>query len=57
MSPGQLVRDDFTLPRLPDMTQVRFGLYEQTGAGFVNYGETALPVAECQPVAWGTLGE
>ena len=38
MSPGQLVRDDFTLPRLPDMMQVRFGLYEQTGAGFVNMG-------------------
>ncbi|MEW6579004.1 MAG: DUF2723 domain-containing protein [Chloroflexota bacterium] len=57
MSPGQLVRDDFTLPRLPDMTQVRFGLYEQTGAGFANYGETALPVAECQPVAWGALSE
>ena len=52
MSPRQLVRDDFTLPRLPGMTQVRFGLYEQTGAGFSNYGEAALPVAGCQPVAW-----
>ncbi|MCL4238314.1 MAG: DUF2723 domain-containing protein [Anaerolineae bacterium] len=52
MAPRQLVRDDFTLPRLPDMTQVRFGLYEQTDAGFSNYGETVLPISGCQPVAW-----
>jgi hypothetical protein len=50
-SPGELVRDDFTLPRLPDKTQVRFGLYEQdTSGGFVNYGETVLPVAGCEAV-------
>ncbi|MBN1200499.1 MAG: DUF2723 domain-containing protein [Anaerolineae bacterium] len=48
-SPGELARDDFTLPRLPDGTQVRFGLYEQDASGqFVNYGETILPVTECQ---------
>jgi hypothetical protein len=52
MAPGQRVRDDFTLPRLPGMTQVRFGLYEQTDAGFANWGEQVLPVAGCQPVAW-----
>ncbi len=50
-SPGEIVRDDFTLPRLPDRTLVRFGLYEQDSGGqFVNYGETALPVEACQPV-------
>jgi hypothetical protein len=50
-SPGEIVRDDFTLPRLPGMTQVRFGLYDQDAAGqFVNYGEAILLVAECQPV-------
>ncbi|MCD4685496.1 MAG: DUF2723 domain-containing protein, partial [Anaerolineae bacterium] len=49
-SPGQLVRDDFTLPRQPDKTQVRFGLYEQDANGqFVNYGELVLPVADCLP--------
>jgi hypothetical protein len=49
-SPGELVRDDFTLPRLPDKTQVRFGLYDQDASGqFTNYGETILPVAGCQP--------
>ncbi len=52
MAPGQRARDDFTLPRLPGMTQVRLGLYEQTDAGFANWGELALPVAECGPVAW-----
>ncbi|HML23582.1 MAG TPA: DUF2723 domain-containing protein [Aggregatilinea sp.] len=47
-SPGERVRDDFTLPRLAGGTQVRFGLYEQDAQGqFVNYGETALPVAAC----------
>ena len=47
---GEVVRDDFTLPRLAGMTQVRFGLYEQDAAGqFVNYGETALPIADCRP--------
>jgi uncharacterized membrane protein YGL010W len=47
-SPGEIVRDDFTLPRLPDKTQVRFGLYEQDASGqFVNYGEMILLVAEC----------
>ena len=50
-SPGEIVRDDYTLPRLPGKTQVRFGLYEQDASGqFVNYGEMVLPVAECQPV-------
>lgn len=50
-SPGEIVRDDFTLPRLPDKTQVRFGLYERDAAGqFVNYGETSLAVAGCQPI-------
>jgi hypothetical protein len=49
-SPGELVRDDFTLPRLPDKTVVRFGLYEQDASGqFVNYGEKVLPVAGCEP--------
>jgi hypothetical protein len=49
-SPGEVVRDDFKLPRLPGGTQVRFGLYEQNQDGdFVNYGEMALPVAGCQP--------
>jgi len=49
LSPGEEVRDDFTLPRLPDKTQVRFGLYEQTADGsFANYGETVLPVAGCE---------
>ncbi len=49
LSPGEAVRDDFTLPRLPDKTQVRFGLYEQAADGsFVNYGETVLPVAGCE---------
>ncbi|MBN2303695.1 MAG: DUF2723 domain-containing protein [Anaerolineae bacterium] len=47
-SPGEIVRDDFILPRLPGKPLVRFGLYEQDAAGqFVNYGETTLPVAEC----------
>ena len=46
---GELVRDDFTLPRLEGMTQVRFGLYEQNADGqFVNYGETTLPIASCR---------
>lgn len=50
-SPGEIVRDDFTLPRLPDKSQVRLGLYEPAADGqFVNYGELILPVAECQPV-------
>jgi hypothetical protein len=50
-SPGEIVRDDFTLPRLPDKTQVRFGLYEQDANGqFVNYNEVILPVAGCLPV-------
>lgn len=49
-SPGQLVRDDFTLERVPGMTQVRFGLYEPDTTGqIVNYGEMALPVADCLP--------
>lgn len=52
LSPGEEVRDDFTLPRLPGKTQVRFGLYEQTADGsFVNYGETVLPVRECEAIA------
>lgn len=51
-SPGQWVRDDFTLPRLPDKTVVRFGLYEARGEEFVNYGETSLPVAGCAPPPW-----
>jgi hypothetical protein len=47
-SPGEIVRDDFTLPRLPDKTQVRFGLYDQDASGrFVDYGEMVLPLAEC----------
>jgi len=46
-SPGQLVRDDFTLPRLPDKTRLRFGLYEQTPDGFVNYGEMVVPTGDC----------
>ena len=51
-SPGERVRDDFTLPRLEGGTQVRFGLYEQDAQGqFVNYGEMALPVAACEAVA------
>lgn len=51
-SPGERVRDDFTLPRLAGGTQVRFGLYEQDAQGqFVNYGERTLPVAACEPVA------
>ncbi len=46
---GEIVRDDFALPRLAGMTQVRFGLYEQNATGqFINYGETALPIADCQ---------
>ena len=50
-SPGEVVRDDFTLPREPDLTQVRFGLYDRGANGqFVNYGETSLPVAQCQPI-------
>lgn len=49
-SPGQIVRDDYTLPRLPDKTQVRFGLYEQDASGqFVNYGALTLPVSACAP--------
>lgn len=52
LAPGQWVRDDFTLPRLPDKTQVRFGLYEQREGSFVNFGETALPVAGCTPPPW-----
>jgi hypothetical protein len=48
LSPGEMVRDDFTLPRLPDKTQVRFGLYDQDASGqFINYGEMILPVAGC----------
>jgi hypothetical protein len=48
-SPGEIVRDDFTLPRLPGKTLVRFGLYDQDANGqFVDYGETILPVAGCQ---------
>lgn len=48
--PGEIARDDFTLPRLPDKTQVRFGLYDQAASGqFTNYGEMVLPVAGCQP--------
>lgn len=47
--PGQIVRDDFTLPRLSGYTQVRFGLYEQESSGqFVNYGETVLPIVGCE---------
>ncbi len=47
-SPAEIVRDDFTLPRLAGMTQVRFGLYEQDANGqFVNYGETVLPITNC----------
>ncbi|NDJ79352.1 MAG: DUF2723 domain-containing protein [Chloroflexi bacterium] len=49
--PAQLVRDDFTLPRLPDRTLVRFGLYDPA-APAVKIGERVLPVAECQPAAW-----
>jgi len=47
LSPGELVRDDFILPRLPGKTQVRFGLYETGAGGFTNYGEAALAVGEC----------
>jgi hypothetical protein len=48
LSPGELIRDDFTLPRLPGKTMVRYGLYEQDAAGnFVNYGEGILLVADC----------
>jgi hypothetical protein len=49
-SPGEIVRDDFTLPRLPDKTQVRFGLYDQDASGqFINYGEVILPITGCLP--------
>jgi len=52
-SAGEQVRDDFILPRLPGGTVVRTGLYEQDADGsFINYGELALPVADCQPPAW-----
>lgn len=51
-SAREQVRDDFTLPRLPGGTVVRTGLYKQdVGGSFINYGELALPVADCQPVA------
>ena len=51
-SPGEIVRDDFTLPRLPDKTQVRIGLYDQDANGqFTNYGEQVLAVADCTPEA------
>ncbi len=51
-SPGEIVRDDFTLPRLPDMTQVRIGLYDQDANGqFTNYGEQVLAVDFCTPEA------
>jgi len=47
--PGEIVRDDYTLPRLPDKTMVRLGLYEQdAGGAFTNYGELVLPVANCE---------
>ncbi len=50
-SPGQIVRDDFTLPRQSDKTLVRFGLYEQTADGqTARYGETHLRVADCRPI-------
>jgi hypothetical protein len=46
---GEIVRDDFTLSRMPGGTHVRFGLYEQdANEQFVNYGEHVLPVAACQ---------
>ena len=51
-SPAEIVRDDYTLPRLEGMTQVRFGLYEQDANGqFVNYGEMVLPVENCESAA------
>ena len=49
--PAQLVRDDFTLPRVPGKTQVRFGLYEPDNPA-AKIGERVLPVAGCVPVAW-----
>ena len=46
---GEIVTDIYTLPYLPDKTQVSFGLYEQDASGaFVNYGETVLPVTGCE---------
>ena len=52
LAPGQWVRDDFTLPRLPNKTMVRFGLYEPRDGGFVNYGEMVLPLADCAAPPW-----
>lgn len=55
-SAGEPVTDHYMLPRLPDKTQVRFGLYEQNPDGsFANYGETSLPVTACSPA--GSLSD
>ena len=44
---GEVVRDIYTLPRLPEATAVRYGLYEQRADGsFNNVTEYMLPV-EC----------
>lgn len=48
-APGEVVRDVYLLPRLPEAETVRFGLYEQSAAGeFVNYPAATLPVSACQ---------
>ena len=44
---GEVVRDVYTLPRLPDAAAVSYGLYEQRADGsFNNVIEYILPV-EC----------
>lgn len=46
--PGEAVRDIYTLPRLPNAAQIRFGLYHQQDDGsFENVVERTLPV-ECR---------
>ncbi len=42
---NELVQDIYTLPRVPQGTQIILGLYEQLPDGaFANYGDTVIPV-------------
>lgn len=48
-SAGEVVYDNYTLPRLPNGARVAIGMYEQVNGTFENYGTTITQVGEALP--------
>jgi hypothetical protein len=43
---GEVIQDHYVLPRVPQGDWVRWGMFEQQGEQFINYGETTLFVSQ-----------